>query len=65
MEHYVKVPLFIIAHSVFTLCASRDSTGNSGFLRSSKYKDIFARIMTVQEKDILARAIGIQRENCG
>ena len=30
-----------------------------------KYRSIFVRFMTMREKQILARAIGIQKENSG
>ena len=55
------MPTFATAH---TFCASRDGLRKSSFLTVMPAKtDIFARFMTMQEKQILARVIGNQREN--
>ena len=57
------MPPFVTAH---TFCASRDSLRDSSFLRTAptNAKVAFARFMTIKEKQILARAVGIiQKEN--
>ena len=46
---------FATAHR---FCASRDGLGNSGFLTA-----VPARLITTYEKQILARVIGIRKEN--
>ena len=56
------MPFFVTAHA---LCSSWDGPRNSDFLRTVRptYKGIFARFMTMQEKQIVTRAVGIQKEN--
>jgi len=52
--------------TALTFCASWDGLRNSGFLRTLPTDaGIFARFMTMQEKQIIARTVGIQKENWG
>ena len=55
------MPTFATAH---TFCASRDGPRKSSFLTVAPAEtDIFARFITTREKQILARVIGIRKEN--
>ena len=53
----MAMPTFATAH---TFCASRDDPGKSGFLTAVPPK---TDIITTREKQILARVIGIRKEN--
>ena len=46
-----------------TLCASRDSRGHSGFLYDGER--YCAQFITIEGKQILARAVGMQKVNKG
>ena len=57
------VPTFAIAHR---FCASCNGPRKSGFLMVVPAKtDFFTRFITMCEKQILARVIGIRKENNG
>ena len=57
------VPTFATGH---TFCGSRDGRRKSGFLMVVHHKkDIFCAIYNYAGKQILARVIGIRKQNCG
>ena len=63
VPYWPTVAPFVTAH---TYCASQDGPRNSGFLRTVPGSTkVFERCIAKREKQVLAGAIGIQKENQG
>ena len=62
-----KILLRPLMEDILELCSnwSLGSSKSNRVLKSYHYRSIFAQFMTMREKQVLVRAIGIQKENWG